>query len=623
MTVATSRVGQVKILSDVMIPMRDGVLLATDIYFPPDFAGPGPVLLERIPYGKTQTSHADRSLADSEPLSKPEVARRFAEAGYVYVLQDCRGRYGSEGSFTKYLNEGPDGFDTLAWLRAQPWCDGRIGTLGLSYGAHVQTALAGLAPESLAAMFLDSGGFSSAFHSGIRQGGAFELKQLTWALKHARLSPRTAADPERARALAAVDIEDWVGVQPWTRGRSPLSSAPEYEEFVLELWSRETFSDFWREPALYARGHYDSFPDVPVVNMSSWYDPYSLTAVENYLGLKARRAPARLLMGPWTHGQRSVSHAGDVDFGPAAPLDGNVAPDYVVLRRDYFDRYVRGLDAPDHLATPVTLFVMGGGSGRKTPEGKLDHGGRWLRLADWPPPEARRVQLHLHRPGMLSLHQPETRSAISWESDPLRPVPTIGGAIASGAPLMEPGAFDQREREDLFAASVAGRALAERDDVLVFETEPLAEEVEVIGPVEARLWVSSSAPDTDVTVKLVDVHPATVDYPDGYAMNLSHGILRLRFRNGFEVAEPLRADEVVAVHIQAFPTANLFKKGHRIRLEVASSNFPHFDVNPNSGAPAGTPSEPRVARNTIHLAPEQSSFILLHVTRGLTEAGIE
>jgi uncharacterized protein len=618
-TLASGRAGQVEILSDVMVTMRDGVRLATDIYFPPDFAGRGPVLLERIPYGKTGTSHADRSLADREPLSKPQLARRFAEAGYVYILQDCRGRYGSEGDFTKYLMEGPDGYDTLAWLRAQPWCDGRVGTLGLSYGAHVQTALAGLAPEGLAAMFLDSGGFSSAYHSGIRQGGAFELKQLTWALKHARLSPRTAADPGRARALAEADIGSWVGVWPWTRGNSPLCSAPEYENFVLELLSRETFSDFWRQPALYGRGNYERFPDVPMVHMSSWYDPYALTAVENYLGLRGRREPVRLLMGPWTHGQRSVSHAGDVDFGPTAPLDGNIAPDYVALRRDFFDRYVRGLAAPDHLAAPVTLFVMGGGSGRRTPEGRLDHGGRWLRSADWPPPAARPVRLHLHSTGSLSPSLPEASAPLSWEADPLRPVPTIGGAIASGAPLMEPGAFDQREREGLFAAAAPGRALADRDDVLVFETEPLAEEVEVIGPVEAQLWVSSSNPDTDVTVKLVDVHPANSDYPEGYAMNLSHGILRLRFRNGYEVAEPLTPGTVVPVHIQAFPTANLFKKGHRIRVEVASSNFPHFDINPNSGAAAGIPSEPQVARNSIHFDPKQPSLILLHVTQGLPE----
>jgi putative CocE/NonD family hydrolase len=208
------------------------------------------------------------------------------------VLQDCRGRFASEGVFTKYLNEGPDGADTLAWLRDQPWCNGRVGTLGLSYGAHVQAATAALAPAGLAAMFLDSGGFSSAYHSGIRQGGALELKQLTWAVKHARLSPLTQTDPARRAALEAQDIHDWVSVNPWRTGHSAVSAAPEYEAYVVEQWRRETFSDFWRQPGLYAAGAYAEFADVPMVHMSSWFDPYARTATENYQGLAAiKRGP--------------------------------------------------------------------------------------------------------------------------------------------------------------------------------------------------------------------------------------------------------------------------------------------------------------------------------------------
>src|SRR5690606_9971584 len=219
------------------------------------------------------------------------------------------------------LNEQSDGVDTLSWIRAQPWCDGRVGTLGLSYGAHVQTALAAAGPEGLGAMFVDSGGFSSAFHSGIRQGGAFELKQLTWALKHARLAPATAADPLRRAALEAADIRAWARISPWTPGHSAVSAAPEYEAYVVEQWRRECFDSFWRRPELYARGHYERFPDVPMVFMSSWYDPYALTATENFAALsKRKRGPVRLVMGPWTHGQRSVRHAGAVDFGPAATL---------------------------------------------------------------------------------------------------------------------------------------------------------------------------------------------------------------------------------------------------------------------------------------------------------------
>lgn len=588
------------------VPMRDGVHLATDVYLPATGAGPWVTLLERTPYDRRGTNHADRSVAQPVPQSKPEIAAQFVRAGFAYVLQDCRGRFESEGEFAKYLNEQADGVDTLAWIRAQPWCEGRVATLGLSYCAHVQTALAAAAPAGLAAMFVDSGGFSSAFHSGIRQGGAYELKQLTWALKHARLAPETAADPARAAALAAVDIGAGARVNPWRRGSSPLAAAPEYEAYVAEQWANETFGPFWQRPELYARGYHADFPDVPMVHLSSWYDPYARTAIENYTGLApGRRGPVRLVMGPWTHGQRSLTHAGAVDFGPAATLDGELAPDYLTLRRDFFDRHLRGADVPDWLEAPVTLFVMGGGPGTRDAAGRLQHGGRWIRSGAWPPPEARASTWFLHADGGLSQRAPTVAAERRWRFDPRDPVPTIGGALASGAPLMEAGAFDQRESAGLYGARHPGRALAAREDVLVFETAPLESDVEVVGPVVARLWVSTSARDTDFTIKLLDVHPPCDDWPEGFAMNLSDGILRLRFRDGFESPRLAEPGAVYAIEIEAFPTANRFRAGHRIRIDVSSSNFPHFDVNPNTGAPAGEASEPVVATNRLHLGPQQ------------------
>lgn len=599
-------------IADAMVPMRDGVRLATDVYLPSG-DGPFPVLLERTPYDKRGTNHGDFTAAAPVPRSKPEIARWFADAGYAFVLQDCRGRYGSEGNFTKYLDEGKDGVDTLAWLREQSWCDGRIGTLGLSYGAHVQSALACLDPLGLGAMFLDSGGFSSAYHGGVRQGGAFELKQLTWARKHALFAPETAADPERRAALEAEDIAEWIG-RRWTIGNSPLRAAPEYERYVVEQWDNDRLSDFWRRNGLYARGSYETYADVPMVHMSSWYDPYSTTAIDNFTGLAPiKRGPVKLVLGPWTHGQRSVSYAGDVDFGPEAPLDGQIGEDYFALRRDWFDRHLLGRDAPEHLPAPVRIFVMGGGSGRRNAEGRLDHGGTWRDEQEWPIARTVPTAFYLQGDGALVATPPAAGAApLSYDFDPADPVPTIGGAIASGAPLMSAGAYDQVETNGLFGATAPGRPLAERPDILVFETAPLAEDVELTGSVVAQLHVSSSAPDTDFTIKLVDVYPPNPDYPQGFAMNLTHGILRARFRASFEHPEPMEPGTIHVLTIPTFPTSNRFLAGHRIRIEVSSSNFPHFDVNPNVDwrVPG---AERQVARNTIYVDSDRPSSVVLPI----------
>lgn len=601
-------------LANAMVPMRDGIRLATDVYLPAG-DGPFPVLLERTPYDKYGSNHGDVTLADPEPRTKPEIARWFADAGYAFVLQDCRGRYGSEGVFTKYLDEAEDGVDTLAWLLDQPWCDGRIGTLGLSYGAHVQSALACLDPPGLGAMFLDSGGFSSAYHGGARQGGAFELKQLTWARKHALLAPETAADPARKAALEAEAIADWIG-ERWSRGHSPLAAAPEYERYVLEQWDNDRLSDFWKRIGIYARGHYGAYADVPMVHMSSWYDPYSQTAIDNFTGLAPiKRGPIKLVLGPWVHGQRSVTYSGDVDFGLHAPLDGQVGPDYFVLRRDWFDRHLLGRDVPEHLPLPIRIFVMGGGSGRRTADGRLDHGGYWRDEQEWPLARTTPTTLYLHADGaLLPVVQAEGTAPLAYDFDPADPVPTIGGAIASGAPLMFAGAYDQRETSDLFRATCPGRALADRADVLIFETAPLDADIELTGNVVAHLYVRSSAIDTDFTIKLIDVHPASVDYPTGYAMNLAHGILRARFRVSFEYPEPMEPDQIYALAIPTFPTSNRFLAGHRIRIEVSSSNFPHFDVNPNSDWRVPD-AAPQVARNQIHVDRAHPSHIVLPVIR--------
>src|SRR3954462_10430955 len=222
--------GRITVERDLMLPARDGAMLATDIYRP-EGSGPFPVLLERTPYDKSAPSRSERTEADPTPRSREAVAAYFVAHGYAVAYQDCRGRYASGGRFTKYLSEAEDGADTLAWLMQQSWCDGQIGTFGLSYAAHTQAALACLDPTGLAAQFLDRGGFPNAYRSGIRHGGAFDLKQATWAYRNALADAR---DPEIRAALAAQDIEAWFRRMPWRRGDSPVSAAPEYEEYLFE-----------------------------------------------------------------------------------------------------------------------------------------------------------------------------------------------------------------------------------------------------------------------------------------------------------------------------------------------------------------------------------------------------
>lgn len=610
---------EVTVISDIMVPMRDGVRLCTDVYLP---ARNGeavndrfPVILERTPYNKTAPSRSERTPDNPVPLGRAAVAAFFVRRGYAVVYQDNRGRYKSEGEFVKYLSDGHDGYDTCEWILAQPWCNGRIGTKGLSYAAHTQAALGSAGAPGVMAMFLDSGGFSNSYQGGIRQGGAFELKQATWAYNNALQDPGVRADPERLAAMETIDIRAWFARMPWRRGDSPVTLAPEYEDYLFEQWEHGEFDDYWKQLGIYAAGFYDEFSDAAMVHMSSWFDPYPRTATENYLGLKAaKRGPIRLILGPWTHGDRQLTYAGDVDFGPAATLDGNLADDFLTLRLRWFDRWLKGARNGVDAEPEVRIFVMGGGSGRKNAAGRLDHGGRWRDEESWPLPGTRFEAWYGQRDGSLTPQRPAIESAWrEYRHDPRNPVPTIGGAITSGRPVMEGGAYDQREGERFFGSTVPGRALADRDDLLVFQTEPLGEAVELTGPITAKLWISSDCPDTDFTAKLVDVYPPNEDYPEGVAMNLCHGILRCRYRDSWEQPALMTPGTVYPITIEMFPTSNLFVAGHRIRLEVASSNFPHFDVNPNTGEPEAQATTMRVATNRVYLDRDRPSHLILPV----------
>lgn len=589
------------------VPARDGTPLVADLYADRPAPEPGPVILERTPYGRRDARGSDGVFRGEAPPAPETVAEAFVRGGYRIVRQDCRGRGDSGGDFVKYLGEAEDGYDTVEWIAARPWCDGRVATMGVSYSAHCQAALASLGAPHLAAMFLDSGGFASAYDAGARMGGAFELKQVTWAFHRARNSAAVRRDPVLGASLDAEDLAAWFTRMPWRRGANPLRFVPEYEEYVLRQWENGAFGEYWRQPGVYARGYYDVFPDVPNLHISSWYDPYVRTATENFRELSGKKdSPAYLVLGPWTHGARSTGHAGDVAFGPHARLEGSLDDDYVTMRLRWFDAHLAPTTPHGRPEPPprVRFFLMGGGSGRRDADGRLDHGGRWCTAATWPPEPARSLVLEARRDGTLAgpSDPPAAEGEfLEYDFDPRDPVPTIGGQITSGEPVMHGGAFHQCPDGRFHGAAEPYLPLDSRPDVLVFQTPPLKADLAIAGPVSVRLAVSSTAPDTDFTIKLIDVHPPSGDYPRGFAMNLTDGILRCRYRDSFSRPEPMTPGEVYEIVVEAPDTANLFKAGHRIRLDVSSSNFPRFDVNPGTGDVEAGDRRRVVATNRVYV----------------------
>jgi len=310
-----------------------------------------------------------------------------------------------------------------------------------------------------------------------------------------------------------------------------------------------------------------------------------------------------------------VPFSGDVDFGPAARIEGQIAEDWLAFRAQWFDRWLKPATSGVKPSDPVArIFLMGGGSGARNADGRMEHGGSWIQSSQWPLADTRFTHFYLREGGVLSEKPPEEPGAsVSYAFDPSNPVPTIGGALTSGAPVFEGGAFDQREDERFFGTRNPGVPLAARNDIVVFETPPLEEDMAVVGPVIVRLWISSEAPDTDFTAKLIDVCPPNSDYPEGFAMNLTDGIFRCRFHHSWSAPAFLESGRIYEITIEPFATANLFKRGHRIRLDISSSNFPHFDVNPNSGESPALARAPRIAVNTVYVGTEHPSHLVLPI----------
>lgn len=593
---------------DVMVPMRDAVRLATDIYRPAVNGKPVdeklPLILHRTPYDK-----------ESGAIGARESAAFFCPQGYIVAFQDCRGRYKSEGVFTKYMDEPEDGYDTVEWLARQPYCNGDIGMRGWSYGAHVQASAAKLNPPHLRTIVVSVGGTSNGWDHAIRNHGAFALKQLTWAFR--QIESETT-DPVVKAMFQREHIGDWFQALPLKRGKSPLSVAPNFEDYILEMMTHGDYDDYWKRMGINWVEYYEQTADIPMIHVSGLYDNYCGSAIDNYVGLSgSKKSPVRLLIGPWLHGDIGGTNAGGIAFGSEATI-----PDYYFgwhLR--WFDHFLKGKQNGVGEEPPVKVFVMGTGDGHKDKNGRLFHGGLWRTAERWPLPDTQFTHYYFHADGLLSPSKPDTDEApITYTFDPTHPVPTIGGSMAASKPLWLGGAYDQHEKKftgdpskGFYGSRPPYLPLKARHDVVVYQTEPLQEDVEVVGPIVVTTHASSNRLDTDFTAKLIDVYPPSTDFPSGFDMNLTDGILRARYRNSPEKQELMEPGTVYEFTIKPFPTANVFKKGHRIRIDISSSNFPRFDVNPNTGEPLGLNRRMVPADNTIYHGAAHPSYVVLPI----------
>ena len=637
---------------DLMLEARDGVRLATNLFLPGREGGaaPGrfPTVVVRTPYGK------DFGTASALPAA-------FVPHGYALAIQDVRGRYGSEGRWRPLSDDGPDGADLLAWIARQPWSDGKVGMIGTSYVGGTQHALAIEGSPHLAAL-VPVDAMSNPGRFGMRHAGAFELRWLNWVMTlgnpgihgltkdgvrtdelldeggaasgvwllptggvgtaadnpdlRDRLAARAAAamragvEASSSPALSAMgDLSrEWARALPLKAGTAPLSLAPDYEAWLIEAMGHGDDDDYWAGMGVSVADQAARYQDLPVLHVTGAYDSWGGPVANlNFPALTAaKQSRQRLLFGPWTHGQQAVSYAGMAEFGPDAAIDMRQE------ERRWFDRWLKGEANGAEADPPVRVFVMGGGDAHRTPEGRVFVGGRWRDEREWPLTRATPTAFYLHAGGGLSTAPPTSVEPTSYRFDPRDPVPALGGPVSSQGDLMLAGAQDQRCRRDLWPCT-DDRPLADRTDVLVFQSGPLDAPIEVTGPLVVKLWAASDGPDTDFTAKLVDVYPANGDFPDGLALNVGDGIVRARYRDSRAEAMLLEPSRPYELTIELYPTSLLFMPGHRIRVDISSSNFPRFDVNPNTGEALGANTGWRVATNTVFHDPEHPSRIILPV----------
>lgn len=549
----------VRMLFDVPVPMRDGVNLSADIYLP-DAPGSFPAVLYRTPYDNSVQEHVDRGIF-------------YAREGYAYITQDCRGRYDSEGTFYAYTADAEDGFDTQEWVGSRPWCNGKVGTVGASYGGHTQWMPAPLGSEYLKAM-VPRVAASDLWIEDTYVRGVFRLALgLFWGLRN------------DGRVKQNADVHDWDrvfrGLPVIEADRQSGRDVKFYQDWV----KHSSYDDYWRKIS-----NLDSYPKigVPVLHMGGWFDAYTGGALINFNGMlqqgktQEARKGQKIIIGPWKHALSESTKLGQLDFGPQSLVD----LDALELR--WFDHWLKGIDNGITDEPPIQLFVMGENV--------------WRDEHEWPLARTRYENYYLHggggahwlmSDGSLSHDEPDDEPVDSYVYDPDNPVPTSGGTFHYDT-VMKVGPWDQRPVEG-------------RQDVLVYTGPPLKEDTEVTGTIVLKLHAASSAPDTDFIARLVDV------YPDGRAMFVCEGVIRARYRDSIEDPTLITPGEVYEFTIEMEVTSNLFKQGHRIRLDVSSSNFPRNDRNLNTGGPIGTDTEMQMAEQTVYHTAEHPSHVILPV----------
>jgi uncharacterized protein len=623
---------------DVMVKTRDGILLATDVYRPGRegelVEGRYPTIVCITPYDKTERRYT-------------EIADFFVPRGYAVVLQDMRDRHRSQGT-KEYFHSvtphtGDDAYDTIEWIAEQPWSNGRTGMVGSSYAAIIQVRAALERPPHLTAIWPDVTPTNTYFNQ-TREGGAMQL-HMFWALYiHAADAQDVTGDWEKQREVwdDLRNLRQLFWGFPHERGTLALRHVPALDETLENYTTRGAYDEWWAKKENDFTRFYPEHADIPVTMTTGWFDGFPHADTEYFSAMAAKNSsPPRLLVGPWSHvGMRGdVTYTLDVDFGPDSRWG---VQRYFEEQLEYFDRWLRedGSQAagwgPD--GKLVRIFVMGGGSGRKTALGKLDHGGRWRDEDEWPLPRAVPVTLYLQGDGSLQNELPSPLGEPrNFTYDPEDPVPTIGGLYCAVGEfpdegsdiepmwarllnpalrlrnIMTPGPADQKESAEYFTAREPYQRLSERKDVLVYQTDPLSEAIEVTGRIKVELWIASSAVDTDFTAKLVDVYPPNEDYPEGYDMILNDSIIRTRFREGFDHEVMMEPGTPYKVGMELPPTSNLFAPGHRIRIDISSSNFPRLERNPNTGEPIGRQTHMVTADQTVFSDAEHPSKVVLPV----------